>query len=64
MVLSQIEFYQSQDGIEKFLDFNTNNPFNGKLFLRYVNEMAKYEYKIADELRNGKSRYFDEIVMN
>ncbi|MBL0049662.1 MAG: hypothetical protein IPP32_16385 [Bacteroidetes bacterium] len=45
---------------EKYFIIGSDQPFSGKFILKYDNGKPKYEFKVSDGLREGKSKYFDE----
>ena len=46
--------------IEKYLVVTTGQLFSGKFIQNYDNGKVKYEFKISEGLRDGKSKYYDE----
>lgn len=47
-------------GLEKYIEINSGKPFSGRYIQKFDNGKLKYEFKISDGYRNGKSIYYDE----
>lgn len=47
-------------GLEKYIEISTGKQFTGKYIQKFDNGKVKFEFKISDGLRNGKSIYYDE----
>lgn len=45
---------------ENFIDNTTKQPFKGEYLVNYPNGKPRFDFKIKDGLRNGKSRWYDE----
>jgi antitoxin component YwqK of YwqJK toxin-antitoxin module len=54
------EFSNNIGGTEKYYIVTTAQPFSGKFIQKHENGKLKYEFKISEGLREGKSKYFDE----
>ena len=59
-VFSEQEFKNDIGGTEKYIVLKSGQPFSGKFIQKFDNGKLKYEFKISDGLRDGKSKYFDE----
>jgi len=46
--------------VEKYLNINNGQLFSGKFIQSFNNGKTKYEFKISEGLRDGKSKYYDE----
>ena len=47
-------------GIENYFVLGSSQPYSGKFIQKYDNGKLKYEFKISEGLRDGKSKYYDE----
>ena len=59
-VYTEQTFTSNVGDIEKYFVLSSGQPFSGKFIQNYDNGKPKYEFKISDGLRDGKSKYFDE----
>lgn len=59
-VFTEQDFSNNVGSIEKYFVLATAQPFSGKFIQKFANGKIKYEYKISDGLRDGKSKYYDE----
>jgi len=59
-ILKKQEFKDDVGGIEKYFSLNTDQEFSGKFIQKYSNGKSKFEFKISEGFRDGKSKYFDE----
>lgn len=59
-IYTEQEYNNDIGGAEKYFSINTNQQFSGKFVQKFDNGKLKYEFKISDGLRDGKSKYFDE----
>lgn len=59
-VYMEQEFYADMGGIEKYYLINTKQLFSGKFIVKHQNSVIKYEFKISNGLRDGKSKYYNE----
>jgi len=59
-VYTERDYKKNVRGEEKYFVLNTGQPFSGKFIQKYDNGKPKYEFKISEGLRDGKSKYFDE----
>ncbi len=46
--------------VEKYFVSTSGQLFSGKFIQNYDNRKVKYEFKISEGLRDGKSKYYDE----
>jgi len=59
-VYTEQDFTSDVGGIEKYFVLNSGQKFSGKFIQSYDNGKPKYEFKVSEGLRDGKSKYFDE----
>lgn len=59
-IYSEQEFTGNDGGEIKYLVIGTSQPFSGKFIQKYDTGKIKYEFKISEGLREGKSKYYDE----
>jgi len=59
-VYSEQTFNNNIGDVEKYFIITTGKLFSGKFIQNYENGNLKYEFKISDGLREGKSKYYDE----
>ncbi len=58
--LVQQDFKDNTGGTENYFVINSSQPFSGKFIQKYENGKLKYQFKISEGLRDGKSKYYDE----
>ena len=54
------DFKDNIGGTENYFVILSGQPFSGKFKQKYGNGKLKYEFKISEGLRDGKSKYYDE----
>lgn len=54
------DFKDNTGGTENYFVINSSQPFSGKFIQKYENGKLKFEFKISEGLRDGKSKYYDE----
>ncbi len=54
------EYIYDVGGIESYFILDSGQPFSGKFIQNYENRNPKFEFKISNGLRNGKSKYYSE----
>ena len=59
-IYTEQDYSNNVSGVEKYFVLNSAQPFSGKFIQKYNNGKTKYEFKISDGLRDGKSKYFNE----
>lgn len=59
-VYTEQAFNNNTGDVEKYFTITTGKLFSGKFIQNYENGILKYEFKISDGLREGKSKYYDE----
>jgi len=54
------EYIDNNSTSEKYFELSTNKSFSGKFLQKYKNGKTKFEFKIVNGLRDGKSKYYNE----
>jgi antitoxin component YwqK of YwqJK toxin-antitoxin module len=64
-IYTEQEFINSNNyGFERYFTFTTKQLFSGKFVQKYDNGKLKFEFKISEGLRDGKSKYFSKDEKN
>jgi antitoxin component YwqK of YwqJK toxin-antitoxin module len=59
-IYTEQAFNNNIGDVEKYFVVTTGQLFSGKFIQKYDDGKVKYEFKISEGLRDGKSKYYDE----
>jgi len=59
-IYTEQDFKDNTGSTENYFLVSSSKPFSGKFIQKYNNGETKYEFKISEGLRDGKSKYYDE----